>query len=209
MYQPPKFKEERVEVLHELIRSHPLGLLVTAGSEGLNADLVPFLIREDGFLIAHIARANPQAKYLAAVSECLVVFQGPQAYITPAWYAAKQETGRVVPTWNYAVVQAYGKPRVIDDTEWIRAQVEALTNSQESPRSEPWEVSDAPDDYVQSQLRGIVGIEIEVTRLEGKWKVSQNRSVEDRITVRDGVQQAGDRAMAELVAEWGGLPGSD
>ena len=209
MYQPPKFKEERPEVLHDLIRSHPLGLLITSGSSGLNADLVPFLIdAERGVLQAHISRANPQMKALAEATECLVVFQGPEAYITPSWYEEKQLSGRVVPTWNYAIVQVYGRPLLMEDAEWIRTQITALTEVHEGKRSEPWAVSDAPEEYVQAQIKGIVGIEVEIDRLEGKWKVSQNRPEGDRVGVYEGLTGEGDVKMADMVAEWGGLPRS-
>ncbi len=210
MYQPPAFREDRLHVNHGLIRAHPLGLLITGGRDGLQANLVPFLIDPDasdlGTLRAHVARANPQWKALAEATECLVVFQGPHAYITPSWYATKRETGRVVPTWNYATVHAWGRPSVIEDATWLRQQVGDLTRSREGGRPAPWAVSDAPADFVASQLRGIVGMEIPIARIEGKWKMSQNRPEADRAGVVDGLQ-AGDetaRAVAALVAERGG-----
>jgi len=200
MYLPPHFREERVEVNHELIRSHPLGLLITAGSGGLLANPVPFVLYsgegEWGTLRAHVARGNPHWKELAAVSECLVVFQGPQSYITPNWYATKHETGKVVPTWNYATVHVWGAPRVMDDIAWIRRQIEDLTNSQEQRRPQPWSVGDAPEEYVAGQAKGIVGIEIPIVRMEGKWKVSQNRSDADRAGVIAGLRSDGGPADA-------------
>src|SRR6202035_4877866 len=178
MYQPPHFREDRLEVQHDLIRAHPLGLVVTAGPGGLMANAIPFLVdraaSEKGTLRGHFARANPQLRELAAVEECLVVFQGPQAYISPSWYATKRETGKVVPTWNYVTVHAWGRPRAIEDAAWLRQQIGELTTSQESGRAAPWHVEDAPEDFVAMQIRAIVGIEIPVARMEGKRKVSQN-----------------------------------
>jgi len=210
MYQPPHFREDRIEVQHDLIRAHPLGLLVSAGPGGLMADPVPFLLIRDaserGTLHCHVSRANPHWRKLGAVEECLAVFQGPQQYITPSWYETKRETGKVVPTWNYATVHAWGKPRVIEDTEWLRRNVEGLTRSHEGARRAPWAVDDAPPEFVAAQLRGIVGIEIPIARIEGKWKVSQNRPEADRAGVVAGLRQQGapSETMAALVAERAG-----
>lgn len=211
MYQTPLFREDRLEVQHALIRSHPLGLLVTAGPGGLLANLIPFLIdaeaSERGTLLAHLARANPQWRDLAAVEECLVVFQGPQDYVTPAWYATKRETGKVVPTWNYVTVHAWGRPRVIDDELWLRRQINALTRSREDVRQVPWQVSDAPESFIAGQVKGIIGVEIPITRIEGKWKMSQNRPEADRRGVVAGFREQGTSGerIATLVAERGGL----
>jgi transcriptional regulator len=211
MYQPPAFREDRIEVQHELIRTHPLGLLITAGPGGLIANPFPFLLDREGSdkgtLRLHIARANPQWRELEAIEECLVVFQGPQDYVTPSWYATKRETGKVVPTWNYATVHAWGRPRVINDDAWLRRQIEDLTRSRESHRAEPWQVDDAPADFVTAQMRAIVGVEIAISRIEGKWKMSQNRPPADRLGVIDGFRQTGEagEAIAGLVAERGGL----
>src|SRR5262249_36414101 len=176
MYQPPAFREDRIEVQHALIRAHPLGLLITAGPGGLMANHIPCLIDPDaserGTLRAHFARGNPHGSELAAVEQCLVVFQGPQDYVTPSWYATKQETGKVVPTWNYITVHAWGRPRVMDDAAWLRRQIGDLTDQQEGPFPVPWKVEDAPADYVTAQVKGIVGLEIPIDRIEGKWKVS-------------------------------------
>jgi transcriptional regulator len=213
MYQPPHFREDRTEVQHGLIRAHPLGLLITAGPGGLQANAIPFLIDADGSkhgtLRAHMARGNPQWRELGAVEECLVVFQGPQEYITPSWYPTKQETGKVVPTWNYVTVHAWGRPRTIDDTGWLRRQIEDLTNSKEGARPAPWLVEDAPADYLVSQMKGIIGIEIPVARIEGKWKVSQNRPAADRAGVVAGLHGGGEQAeaIAVLVAERGKMIG--
>ena len=205
MYLPAAFRDDRIESQHELIRSHPLATLITAGAGGLMANPLPFLLHADGgdkgVLRAHLARANPQCRELQSVDEALVVFQGPQAYVSPSLYASKREHGKVVPTWNYATVHAWGRPRLIDDKGWLRALVEALTRIHEAPRSEPWAVDDAPADYIDSMLQAIVGLEIPIARIEGKWKVSQNRPPADRQGVADGLGGDGEagRAMAALV----------
>lgn len=203
MYQPPAFREDRLEVLQTLIRSHPLATLITAGPGGLQANLIPFALIEaggKGTLRAHLAKANPQLEALKAGADTLVVFHGPQAYITPSWSPSKREHGRVLPTWNYVVVQVRGTPRVIEDPAWLRAQIEALTHSQESPRPEPWHVSDAPEPYVTTQLAAIAGIEIPILSIEGKWKMSQNRPAADRRGIRDGLRAEGvSPAAARLV----------
>lgn len=208
MYQPPAFREDRIEVQHALIRKHPLGLLITAGPAGLLANLFPFLLdaegAEMGTLRLHMARANPQLRELERSEECLVVFQGLQDYVTPSWYATKRETGKVVPTWNYVTVHAWGRPRVMNDDGWLRRQIEDLTNSREAQRTEPWAVSDAPDDFVAMQMRAIVGIEIPIARIEGKWKMSQNRPEADRAGVIAGFRETGSDAIAALVEERGG-----
>ena len=209
MYQPPHFREARLDVLHALIASHPLGLLITAGPGGLQANNVPFLIDAKasghGTLRAHLARANPQAQELAAVTECLVVFQGPQHYISPSLYATKQETGKVVPTWNYITVQAYGVPRVVDDAGWLRQQIDDLTRHQERAREAPWHVADAPESFIAAQVKGIIGIEIPIARLDGKWKVSQSRPAVDQQGVASGLRGLGADAdaMAEAVTARG------
>jgi transcriptional regulator len=207
MYQPPAFREDRPEVQHALIRKHPLGLLITSGPAGLLANLFPFLLdaggAEKGTLRLHMARANPQWRELEAVEECLVVFQGPQDYVTPSWYATKRETGKVVPTWNYATVHAWGRPRVMNDDAWLRKQIEDLTASREAQRAAPWAVSDAPEDFVAMQMRAIVGIEIPILRIEGKWKMSQNRPAADRAGVIAGFREAGDEAIADLIEKRG------
>ena len=210
MYQPPHFREDRIEVQHDLIRAHPLAVLVTAGPGGLMANHIPFLIYADGSelgtLRAHLARGNPQWRELSSVEECLVIFRGPQSYVTPTWYATKLETGKVVPTWNYITVHAWGRPRVIEDAGWLRRQLDDLTAAQENRRAPPWAVGDAPEPFIASQIKGIVGVEIPVARIEGKWKVSQNRPEADRAGVISGLAAEGEaaEAMAALVAERGG-----
>lgn len=210
MYQPAHHREDRLAVQHGLIRAFPLGTLVTNGASGLQANHVPFLIDPErsklGTLRAHIARANPQWKELDPGQEALVIFQGPERYISPSWYETKRETGKVVPTWNYAAVHAYGPVRVIEDEAWLRRQIADLTVFFENGRAEPWAVTDAPESFVAAMARGIVGIEIEIARIEGKWKVSQNRPEGDRRGVVEGLRADGDardRDMAELVAEFG------
>ena len=207
MYQPPHFREDRRDVQHALIKTHSLGLLITAGPGGLQANFIPFLIdpraSDNGTLRAHLARANPQLRELAAVDECLVVFQGPQAYVSPSLYPTKRETGKVVPTWNYITVQAWGRPQVMDDAAWIRGQIDDLTRHKEAPRAAPWAVADAPETFVAAQIKGIVGVQIPITRIEGKWKVSQNRTAADAAGVAAGLRGEGEEAdaMAALVAE--------
>ena len=207
MYQPPHHREDRLDVQHALIRAHPLGALVTLGASGLTASHIPFLIDPAasplGTLRAHVARANAQWRDFDPKVEALVIFQGPESYITPAWYETKRETGKVVPTWNYAVVHAYGAIRTVEDADRLRAHVTELTNTHERALAEPWAVTDAPEPFVAAQLRGIVGLEIAISRIEGKWKVSQNRPVADRVGVTKGLreQDGGDSDMATLVEE--------
>lgn len=205
MYLPSHFEEKRPEVLHELLRTHPLGLLITHGESGLQANAIPFVLDAGpaggpGILRGHVARANAlwhDANGAAHTAvEALVVFQGPQAYISPSFYPSKAEHGKVVPTWNYVMVQARGRLRAIDDAAWLRPFVTRLTEQHEAPRAAPWAVSDAPDDYIASMLRAIVGIEIELSALTGKWKVSQNRTAADRAGVARGLHDAGIRFEA-------------
>ena len=209
MYQPTHggFREDRLEVKQALIRAHPFGALVTLGAEGLVANHYPFIVDADasplGTLRAHMARANGQWKEIDGSQEALIIFQGPQQYITPAWYPAKAETGKVVPTWNYALVHAYGRPRIVDDAEWLLRHVSELSDVNEASMPVPWAVSDAPADFVAPMLKAIIGVEIEITRIEGKWKNSQNRPESERKGVVRGLTAQGDErsvAMAELVA---------
>lgn len=202
MYTPPAFDETRPEVLSALIAAHPLALLVTAGDDtGPTANLIP-MTAEDGVLRAHLARANPQLAELRAAQAAgrpiLAVFQGPQAYVSPGWYASKAEHGRVVPTWNFLMVQVRGVPRVIDEPDWLAAQVAHLTDRLEAERPDPWSVADAPAPFVAAQLRGIVGLELPMTARAGKWKASQNRSAADRAGVAHGLARAG-HAMADHI----------
>ncbi|MBB3929856.1 transcriptional regulator [Kaistia hirudinis] len=211
MYRPPAFREDRLEVLHAFIRAHPLGMLVSAGAGGLMANPIPFLVdeaaTEKGLLRAHLAKANDQLAALRQGAEVMVLFQGPDAYVTPSWYASKREHGKVVPTWNYATVHAWGTPRVIDDETWLRGQIGDLTLSREASREHPWGVEDAPADFLAGQIKGIVGLEIPIARIEGKWKVSQNRSAADRQGVVDGLRQEAPEKgdMADLVEQCGDI----
>ena len=213
MYIPQQFEETEVEVLHRLIRAHPLGALVTLTPNGLDANHIPFLVHPEpapyGILYAHVARANPVWRDFARAGQALVIFQGPERFISPSWYPSKQETGQVVPTWNYAVVHAHGPLQVIDDPGWLRAHLTEMTNQQEAGRSVPWKVADAPAAYIDKLLAAIVGLALPIARLIGKWKVSQNRPAADREGVIEGLLQEGaDPAvvMAGLVRQY--APGS-
>ena len=213
MYLPAHFDEKRLDVLHALVRRHPFGLLVTQTADGPSANGIPFILDADGAaglgtLRGHVARANPVWRETATDVPSLVVFQGPDAYVSPSWYPSKAEHGKVVPTWNYVMVQARGRLRAIDDPAWLLRLVTRLTERHEAPRSAPWAVSDAPADYVQTMLRAIVGIELELTSLRGKWKVTQNRPAADRAGVVTGLEAVGDDAAMALAAQVE-RPGSD
>lgn len=206
MYVPSHFEETRIEVLHQLIRESSFAALVTLGSDGLDANHIPFELDASpapfGTLRAHVARGNPVWRDFSKDVEALVVFRGPQAYITPSWYQTKRETGKVVPTYNYIVVHAHGPLRVVEDQAWLRGLVERLTNRYEAARPEPWKITDAPGDFIEKQLLAIVGLEVPITKLVGKWKVSQNRPEADRDGVVRGLRAIGDAdavAMANLV----------
>jgi transcriptional regulator len=204
MYLPAHFEESRAEVLHDALRAHPLGLLITQGDAGLAANPIPFMldVAPDGTrtLRGHVARANPVWREARRDADSLVVFQGPQAYVSPGWYPTKAQTGKVVPTWNYVIVQARGPLRVVDDAVWLHALVARLTDTHEAPRATPWAVRDAPADYITTMLRAIVGIELPVTELVGKWKVSQNRNAADRDGVARGLAALGGDDAAALAA---------
>jgi transcriptional regulator len=201
VYVPPLFKEDRVDVLHDAIRAAGLATLVTLTKDGLIASHVPLLLDTEpapyGTLIGHLARPNPQGR--GAIGDALVIFQGPDAYITPSWYATKRETGKVVPTWNYVAIHAAGPIEFFDAPDRLLDVVTRLTEKQEAARAAPWAVSDAPADFVQGMLRGIVGFAIPLTRLEGKWKMSQNRPAEDRVGVVAGLEAEGREDVAALV----------
>src|SRR5476651_152693 len=197
MYNPPHFEETRPEVLRDLIAAHPLGALVTLTPGGLDANHLPFEFATDGgplgTLRGHVARANPVWKEFSRDVDVLVIFQGPGSYITPSWYETKKETGKVVPTYNYCTVHAHGPLRVHDDREWLRAMVTRLTQRFESTRPAPWAVADAPAEFIDKQLAAIVGLEIPISRLTGKWKVSQNRPAADQANVVAGLRERGAR----------------
>jgi transcriptional regulator len=222
MYLPAHFAESRPEVLQRLVQDHPFGLLVTQDANAIVANSIPFFLDADpaggpGVLRAHVARANPVWRETRSDVDSLVVFQGAQTYVSPVWYPSKAEHGKVVPTWNYIMVQARGKVRFIDDAAWLHAFVTRLTDTHEAARSArasgevaaPWAVSDAPADYVESMLRAIVGVEIVLSSIVGKWKASQNRSAADRAGVARGLGEvAGDdaAAMARAVLAAGTTP---
>lgn len=197
MYQPKQFAVSESATLHAAMRVHPLGTLVTLQDGELVADEVPFFLdptpsadHPNGLLKAHVARANPLWHRHDASKQVLVIFKGPQAYVSPSWYPTKAEHGKVVPTWNYIVVQASGHLMQKDgDPAWLRAQLDALTQSQEGKRPAPWQVSDAPADYIAQTMKAIVGIEISIRSLTGKWKVSQNQPAVNREGVVRGLSE--------------------
>jgi transcriptional regulator len=207
MYLPKHFEQPDTDAIGRLLAAHPLATLAWNSAAGLTAEHLPLMWERGegdgamGTLRGHVARANPVWRE-AAGAEVLAAFQGAQAYITPSWYPSKAAGGKVVPTWNYVVVHARGKLRVTEDAAWLRALVGRLTDTHEAPRAQRWQVDDAPADYVEQMLRAIVGIEIEVTALQGKWKVSQNRTAADRAGVAAGlgaIDSDDAAAMAGLV----------
>jgi transcriptional regulator len=203
MYIPSANKEDRVSVLHKLMEDQPFASLITVGSSGLFASHIPMVLEQSGSfgcLKGHISRANRQWRDYTPSVEALAIFSGPQHYITPSWYPEKQETGKVVPTWNYVVVHAYGYLKVIEDSEWLMAHLQKLTSIHEAESAVPWKISDAPADYIASQIKGIVGLEIAIERLEGKWKVSQNRSERDRDGVAAGLAELNTTESLEMKA---------
>lgn len=202
MYLNTAFAERRVEVLHEHIRSHPLGALVTIVDGRIAIDHMPFLLSSEGgkrgTLYGHIPRANSVWRALDGTSEAVIVFQGPESYISPSWYASKREHGRVVPTWNYTVVHAHGNPRAIDDPGWILAHLNELTEMHEAARPNAWSVADAPPEYVAAMVRRLVGVEMPIEDLVGKWKLGQNRPEADRRGVAEGLRARGDAAASAM-----------
>ena len=206
MYQPKHCEETRIEVMQALVASQPLSTLVTLSDEGLVADQIPMLLRPGegpfGTLVGHVARANPLWRQTRLDTPVLAIFQGPQHYISPSWYPTKQEHGKVVPTWNYVVVQARGLLQIHDDPDWVRQQATQITNQQERTSAKPWAVDDAPRDYTDSMIKAVVGISIEVTLWSGKWKVSQNQPAVNRagvVQTLETLQGAQALAMASLV----------
>ena len=202
MYLPKHFVETDVGVMHELLRAYPLATLVTQGADGLEANHIPLLVDAtagpNGTLRGHVARANPLATDATVNREILAIFKGPDCYISPSGYATKAEHGKVVPTWNYTAVHAYGELRLIDDPDWLLAQLHTLTAEHESGLARPWTVDDAPVDYIGKMLGAIVGIEISITRLVGKWKVSQNQPAVNQASL---VVALDGQPMAELIRE--------
>lgn len=203
MYLPALFAETRPEELHRILREHPLGILVTGGAGGLDANHLPFVFDATrgalGTLIAHVARKNPVWKTVADADEVLVVFRGVHGYISPNWYPSKHETHRHVPTWNYEVVHAHGRIRIHDDAQAVRGMVARLTRQQEAQLPHPWKMGDAPADYLAEELAHIVGMEIELTRLEGKRKLSQNRDDRDFAGTVAALEEHGDFALANAM----------
>ena len=209
MYIPSSFAERDLPTLHAFIEGHPLAALVTATPDGLLASHIPLVLDRAsgpfGTLIGHLARANPHARALAQhPTEALIIFTGPDAYVTPEWYPSKQETGRAVPTWNYVAVHAYATPRLRDDQQFLRDHLESLTHVHETARERSWKVTDAPEAFIAQQLKAIVGIEMQIDRLEGKWKMSQNRADADIDGVIRGLEGSAapeDHAVAAVVRE--------
>jgi transcriptional regulator len=205
MYLPPAFQENDLARIHDLIRTARLANLVTHGPEGLFATPLPMLIEPgeapNGVLYGHISKANPHWK-LAVQGDALAIFMGPDAYVSPSFYPGKQRDGKVVPTWNYTAVHAYGPVEFFDDPERKLAIVTGLTRKHEGRREHPWSVNDAPPDYIQSQLKGIIGLRMPIARIEGKLKLSQNRNPEDRAGAKEGLAASADpmdRDIAKLI----------
>jgi transcriptional regulator len=205
MYQPSHFRVDDLSQMQALMRARPFAALVSMGAGGLYASHLPTVLKDEGpfgLVECHLARANPHCGDLGEAGEALMIFQGPDSYITPNWYPSKIQNGKVVPTWNYAVVHAYGRPEVMKEPEWLHRHVSELTAQQEKSEPKPWALSDAPKDYVDAMLRGIVGFRFAIKRLEGKWKMSQNREPQDRMGVVKGLSQRGgsdDLEIADLI----------
>ena len=204
MYLPEHFAESRVEELHRIIRENPLGVLVTHSAKGLDANHIPFEFDSPagsaGRLQGHVARANPLWTEFANGADVMVVFRGPHGYISPNWYPSKHETHRHVPTWNYEVVHAHGRLRIVDDEKFLRGIVGRLTRRHEAPEPRPWKMGDAPPDYINEMLRAIVGIEVEVLRLEGKRKLGQNRDARDSEGAVRALHERGNDALSSAMA---------
>lgn len=204
MYLPAHFEVSDPKALRDFIREFPLATLVINGANGLGADHIPMLLEDDGeatVLRGHVARANPLWRVLANPADVLVVFLASGRYITPSWYASKAESGRVVPTWNYAAVHAYGRARAVDDTVWLRSFLTRLTGANEGNRTDPWHLSDAPEAYIDARLKAIVGVEVSVTRMIGKWKMSQNRQARDAQGVVSGLRALSDTEASRMADE--------
>ena len=203
MYIPPQFAENRPEVLHRIMREHPLGTLVRSEAGGLDADHIPFEFEPDtgplGTLKAHVARNNPLWQRCPTGTPVLVIFRGAQAYISPNWYPSKHETHRQVPTWNYEVVHAHGTLSIHDDERYVRALVARLTREHDAAEPRPWKMGEAPPDYIQMMLGNIVGIEVQVTSLVGKSKLSQNRELRDRRNAADTLAERGRDGLAQAM----------
>lgn len=207
MYLPPAFAEKDLDAIFGLMASQGVATVVSSGPDGMIASHVPVEVDrhagDQGVLRCHFAKPNPQSVLIADGSETLFIFQGPQAYVTPSWYATKAENGKVVPTLNYAVVHAYGVGRTIDDPAAMRRHLGTLTDRFESGFQDPWAISDAPDDFIDRLMKGITVVEVTLTRLEGKWKMSQNRPNADRLGVAAGLREQGRDDAARLVEQYG------
>jgi transcriptional regulator len=202
MYTPPHFEEASASTMRALICAHPLAALVTQGTDGISADHIPMLPVGATSLFAlhgHVARANPLWRNLSEDSDVLAIFQGPNQYISPKWYPSKQEHGKVVPTWNYLVVHARGRIRWKHEAGWLREHIEVATSTHEDADN-PWQVSDAPDEFIDRMLSAIIGFEIQISELKGKWKLNQNRSAADKRGVIDGLKNQGSSVAAEMAA---------
>lgn len=204
MYVPTHFEESNVDVLHQLMQAHPFSTLITLSSTGINANHIPLhLIPQAGpfgALQGHVARANPVWSDLIHEVEALVIFQGPDAYISPSWYPTKQVDGKVVPTWNYITVHAYGTLRVIDDPAWVKNQLDSLTTQQEASFEKPWAIADAPKVFTDHMINAIVGVEILMTKLVGKWKLSQNQPALNQAGVVQGLQSLNQSEATRLAS---------
>lgn len=205
MYLPPQFAEPRIEELHRIVRENALGMVVTHTATGLEAHHLPLLLEADqgphGALVGHVARANPLWQEIREGDPVLVVFRGAQGYVSPNWYPGKQETHRRVPTWNYEVVHAHGTVHVHDDERFVRGLLARLTRAHEADQPTPWKMGDAPADYLAEQLRHIVGLEIRISRLEGKRKLNQHHTAQDREGAIRGLQAQGNTALAQTMAQ--------
>ncbi len=208
MYLPPYHVETDASVMQSLILRYPLGTWVTSGADGMAANHIPFVLDPargpHGTLRAHVARANPIWRMLSDGADSLVIFQGPQSYITPSWYPGKLADGKVVPTWNYTVVHARGVACAMEDPVWIHRLIADLTQANESSKPQPWQVSDAPAEFIAQMAKAIVGIEITLTGMEGKWKLSQDETLADRQGTVAGLAAQGDSnaaALSQLVQE--------
>jgi len=202
MYQPPVFREENLHKQHDFIINNPLGLLISSIDGAIEANPIPFLLDanagDKGTLNCHLSKANPQLEQLEKTPEILIVFQGAQNYISPSLYASKKQHGKVVPTWNYTIVQAYGRPELTRDNDWLQTHLSALSNQHENNRADPWDITDAPEKFIAAQIRGIVGIQIPIVRLEAKFKLSQNRGEVDKQSLVQGLKNSNPE-MAELI----------
>jgi transcriptional regulator len=208
MYIPKHFEETNIATLHGLMKAHTLATLATSAATELVVNHLPLLIYSDdgefGTLRGHVARANPLWRQFTGTTAAVAIFQGPHSYISPSWYPSKHMDGKQVPTWNYAVVHAHGRPRIIEDANWLYTHLNDMTDEHESVQALPWKVSDAPKEFTDKLLNAIVGIEMPIMRIEGKWKVSQNRAKGDQLGVVAGLTSRGDdqsQSMANLVMQ--------